>query len=81
MLRKLYGISLTQYTELFNKQDGHCAICKEISDKTLSVDHDHRTGKVRGLLCHDCNRALGQFKDSILILESATEYLYRALPA
>lgn len=66
------------YDELLKSQDNKCAICKTHQQdlkRTLSVDHDHNTGKVRGLLCDNCNRALGYFKDDTSILEVAKNYL------
>lgn len=71
---KKYGITLEQIDFLTNKQQGVCAICGKKS-KTLCIDHCHRTSVVRGLLCHHCNRALGFFKDSPTILQSAINYL------
>jgi hypothetical protein len=76
---KRYGITKEQYDDLFDAQNGRCAICG--TDKpgrnhpTLYVDHDHNTGKVRGLLCCDCNLFLGQSKESIDVLKSAIDYL------
>ncbi len=68
---------------LLESQGGVCAICKkeeQIIDKgggtqRLSVDHDHDTGKIRGLLCNDCNVGLGRFKDNLELLRSAVAYL------
>ena len=77
-LRKCYGINLEEYSELFNKQGGKCAICgKHQIDLTqpLFVDHDHKTGKVRGLLCITCNTALGTFGDSVEGLQKVIDYL------
>jgi hypothetical protein len=54
-------------------QDGRCLICAEAT--TLAVDHDHRTGEVRGLLCSLCNRALGHFRDAPVLCERAALYL------
>jgi len=48
---------------------------KEVHTSKLVVDHDHKTGDIRGMLCHNCNRALGLFKDSVVNLKSAIEYL------
>lgn len=75
--RNKYGFSLSAYKHLFEKQNGVCAICKQTctSHKNLSVDHDHITGTVRGLLCAHCNKALGLFRDSISNLENAIIYL------
>jgi len=76
-LKRLYGITLEQYVEMFVKQNEVCAVCKNscITKKSLSVDHDHETGKVRGLLCNRCNRALGMFMDDENILLSAAAYV------
>ena len=56
-----------------------CVICG--SEETLVVDHDHLTGKVRGMLCNHCNRGLGHFRDSPLLLEFAAQYLYASADA
>ncbi len=71
-----YKISLDSYQELLNLQNGRCAICgTEINQKTCRIDHDHTTGKVRGLLCTSCNTGIGLFKDSSNIILNAAEYL------
>jgi hypothetical protein len=72
-----YGISLEEFDEKLKQQKFCCAICKEKEKKHqhLSVDHDHTTGINRGLLCDRCNRSLGGFRDSVLFLSSAIEYL------
>jgi len=77
-LRKRYGITEDQHKELLNKQGGHCALCpKTLEDngRKFAVDHDHVTGKVRGLLCKEHNTGLGYFHDSIEELELAIKYL------
>ena len=76
-LKRLYGITLEQYVEMFVAQGEVCAICKEKcpTKKSLSVDHNHETGIVRGLLCNRCNRALGMFQDNPALLIRAAEYL------
>lgn len=75
-LRKKFGMSLEQYRELERKQDYRCALCrKEPGSKKLAVDHDHKTGENRGLLCDRCNLGLGWFADSIELLEAAIQYL------
>jgi len=71
-----YGISYQEYEELYNKQNSCCGICGEsIPDKKLCVDHNHKTGEVRGLLCFTCNVGLGNFKDSSDIIMKAYNYL------
>jgi len=73
-----YGISIEEYNNLLKIQENKCIICKRHKDdltKSLCVDHDHATGRVRGLLCDDCNNALGRFKDSIENLKQAINYL------
>lgn len=77
-LKSKFGMTLEAYEALKAEQDGKCAICK--SDKPggrgdWHVDHDHRTDKVRGLLCLGCNVGLGNFKDDPLKLEAAARYL------
>lgn len=73
-LRLRYGIGLNEFNELFSLQQGRCAICGA-SGKQLMVDHDHEAGNVRGLLCNDCNVALGRLKDNVEILQRAIGYL------
>lgn len=77
-LKSLYGITLEEYEELAAYQGWVCWICKQketTKDGFLHVDHDHRTGKVRGLLCGQCNRGIGSLGDSIETLDRAIEYL------
>ena len=75
-LQRHYGISLEEYDRLLTQQNGGCAICHEGKPRRRhAVDHNHKTGKVRGLLCGSCNRALGYFKDSPELLASAITYL------
>jgi hypothetical protein len=71
-----YGLTRKQYKALLTLQGDVCAICKQRNEvKELGVDHDHTTGRVRGLLCNDCNIALGYFKDNIDYLRQAILYL------
>lgn len=78
-LVKSYNISLEELELLKVKQNYSCAICftneKDCSRQTLFVDHNHDTGKVRGLLCSQCNSALGLFYDNKVILNNAIGYL------
>lgn len=80
---KKFGITVTQYEEMIISQENSCAICKKHKDdftgrgKNFHIDHCHNTGKVRGLLCSNCNTGLGQFKDNIKTLENAIQYVIR----
>lgn len=83
-LRSTYGISLEVYQKLLVEQGGVCAICGTLSGskangcKSLSVDHCHTTGVIRGLLCARCNRSIGELSDSPVLLRRAAEYLEKA---
>lgn len=78
-IKRTYDISWEDYEEMFDNQNGCCAICKSkvSSSRTtrLFVDHCHDTTKVRGLLCSSCNHGLGLFKDSPTLLKRAINYL------
>jgi hypothetical protein len=73
-----YGITIKDYNNIFEAQKGRCNICfKHASEfnRSLAVDHCHLSGKIRGLLCMNCNHLLGKAKDSIDILNNAIQYL------
>lgn len=70
-----YGLNEEDYQKLYRNQFGLCAICEVRFEDTPHVDHDHHTGKVRGLLYKQCNLGLGRFQDSIDLLEAAHRYL------
>lgn len=77
-LYHMYKITLKDYNEIFLKQKGCCAICdihQVHIDYVLNLDHCHKTMKVRGLLCKNCNTALGKFDDNIELLQKAISYL------
>jgi hypothetical protein len=75
-LREAYGLTLSTYEAMVSAQGGVCRICALPSPgERLNVDHCHRTGKVRGLLCRRCNRALGAFHDSAALLIRAAAYV------
>jgi hypothetical protein len=77
--RYSYGIDMTDYYRMLKDQNSRCAICKtEHGDKgknRLYVDHCHKTGTVRGLLCFNCNVALGHFNDDIELMKIAIKYM------
>lgn len=79
-LRKHYDLSLEDFEELSKKQNYQCAICGMPENSCrpfgLNVDHDHRSGKIRGLLCRSCNLGLGLFRDNELILKNALNYIF-----
>lgn len=81
-LSRLYGITVQEYDRMLADQSGGCAICgksaRESSRKKLCVDHDHGSGKVRGLLCFECNVGIGNFKEDAILLQKAVSYLRRS---
>lgn len=81
-LKRKYGLSLQELEQMIIDHNERCAICSIPSSKTrgrwgtgLSIDHNHNTGDVRGLLCSDCNFGLGNFRDNIESLKNAIKYL------
>jgi hypothetical protein len=79
-----YDISPVEYGILFAQQNGVCAICREpgrtaYRSKDLCVDHDHKTGRVRALLCGGCNSAIGFLRESPLLARAAATYLEQQL--
>ena len=75
MRKYRHGITDEQFVILLNNQNYQCAICGDIITHASHLDHDHKTGKIRGILCPQCNHGLGQFKDSIFNLSKAIDYL------
>lgn len=87
MLKHNYGITREDWTRMFEAQKGLCGIChKRLTDKistrsqlrkadTACIDHDHESGIVRGILCHDCNLGIGNLKHDVSLLRAAIEYL------
>jgi len=75
-LKKKYNITKKEYDNILKNQNGLCKICGSVpGKKKLHVDHDHNTGKFRGLLCYQCNVGLGFFQDSVQTLKEAIKYL------
>jgi Recombination endonuclease VII len=79
VLKKKYGLTQEGWDKAFALQNGECAICgtSDFSKHPPATDHDHITGRFRGILCSACNKGLGSFKDSPEILIKAAEYLYQ----
>ena len=80
-IKSKYGLSMESYESMLTEQADSCAICKDsfTESKLPRVDHNHRTGRVRGLLCHSCNTAIGHLKDDPTILKAAIEYMEKDL--
>jgi hypothetical protein len=76
-LRKNYKLTEEEYQQMHTEQQGVCWICGKESTKLLHVDHDHDTGEIRGLLCGNCNKAIGLMYDDISILARAIDYLQK----
>jgi hypothetical protein len=77
-LKKLYGITVEDYDRMLEEQNGVCWICAKAETTnggTLHIDHDTQSGKVRGLLCGKCNRAIGLLNHSPELLERAVQYM------
>ncbi len=74
-LKHKYDITLEEYDEMLERQEGQCKVCKEIPTKYLTVDHCHETGRIRGLLCRSCNLALGFLQDSPTRIHNLLLYL------
>lgn len=72
--RSKYGITLKDFEEMSLKQEHKCDICKRFVKK-LHIDHNHKTGKIRKLLCTNCNRGLGYAQEDIAVLENMIRYL------
>ena len=81
-LKRMYEITHEEYENMWESQEGLCKICNQPETvkvkgvtKFLAVDHCHETGKIRGLLCNNCNRAIGMLKDNPEVLRKAASYL------
>ena len=73
-LKLRYDITVEEYNRMVKEQEGKCLICKKTPEK-LVIDHSHKTGTVRGLLCHSCNIGIGFLKEDMNIFKSAMEYI------
>lgn len=72
-LKYKYGLTLEQYENMKLQQKEKCKLCDQ--KKFLVIDHNHLSGKIRGLLCQGCNKGLGHFQENIIILKEAIKYL------
>lgn len=82
-LKRRHGITLEQYNAMLEAQDNRCAGCNSVFDlsnkgSTPCVDHCHNTGKIRGILCGNCNKGIGLLKDNIQTLNNLINYLERS---
>lgn len=74
--RYVYGLSAEDLAELLARQDGKCPICRcELTEANMHIDHDHQTGKVRGILCRKHNNGLGMFDEDPALLRAAADYI------
>lgn len=81
LLKRRYGITLIERNRILLEQEGRCAICLRHEDQfkhRLSLDHDHKTGRIRGILCSNCNRALGLYWDNEETHARFVDYLKKA---
>lgn len=85
LVKSKYGITEQEWTTLFVSQGSCCAICGAtcpgVNNAIWQTDHDHNTGKIRGILCHGCNLSIGQFSDSPNTICKAIAYLQKVIPA
>ena len=81
VLKWRFGITVEEYAERFKAQEGVCVLCRKperIKGRRLAVDHDHKTNRVRGLLCFRCNTALGKAGDNPTLLRRMANYVEEA---
>jgi site-specific DNA-adenine methylase len=80
---RIYKLTSKEFSKYLNTQKNKCGICRTVfSDKKpyiASVDHNHHTGKIRGLLCGRCNSAIGLFKEDLIILKNSLEWLSKEI--
>jgi hypothetical protein len=76
-LKRKFGLSVEEYAKMLASQNGVCSLCENscATGYSLAVDHDHNTGKIRGLLCKNCNTALGLLKENVETMTKAIDYI------
>jgi hypothetical protein len=72
---KKYGLEIQEYEEMLESQNHRCYVCRVKPKRKLNIDHNHKTGKVRKLLCPSCNTALGHARDNVTILQGLIDYV------
>lgn len=72
-LLRTYGLSLEEYEKMLEEQGGGCAVCGSV--EALAVDHDHKSGEIRGIICRRCNQGIGRFEDNPVLLRKLARYL------
>lgn len=83
--KRMYRLDVQQVEEMYKKLNGHCPICLEkmviggSKNNSINIDHDHKNGAVRGLLCSSCNIGIGRFQDNFVLLLRAAKYLQNSL--
>jgi hypothetical protein len=77
-IKHRHGITLDDYERMEKVQRKRCAICGKRSKRTrLDIDHNHKTGRIRALLCNNCNRGLGHLKESVKFMKKAIKYIQK----
>jgi hypothetical protein len=79
-LKNLYGLSMDKYEGLLEKQENKCAVCGidfQLLTRNPHIDHNHNTGEIRGILCSNCNTALGLLKDDVVRVQKLMEYIVK----
>jgi len=71
----VYGLTTEEYLRMLDKQNGNCAICEEHWGSKLVIDHNHKTGKIRGLICERCNRFVGYIENHPTLIPKIKKYL------
>jgi len=89
-MKRDHGVGIARYLEIWAQQDGRCALCGKAesgvldhrrgTEQDMPLDHDHRTGRIRAILCHNCNRGIGLLCDDPALLRQAAAYVERGGP-
>ncbi|MHA1410550.1 MAG: endonuclease VII domain-containing protein [Candidatus Odinarchaeia archaeon] len=74
-IKNKFGVTMEEYDKILREQKEKCAICGKKPKMRLSIDHNHKTGKVRGLLCYNCNAGIGMFREDTSLMKKAIKYM------